>query len=174
MRSPTARSSTSANPMSDTPPPDPAVGWLLRSCEPAVRQLTARDLLGRDDGPGTEVLSGPVVRACSPADEATAASACIPVASGPGRTGDSGRWSNSAFRPASRGASRRSPRFWPGSSGHVRGSRSWTGLSARCASREGNALAVCGRLGLAVTPGCAASPRLSSNGTCSAPPTSTG
>ncbi|MDQ3876020.1 MAG: hypothetical protein M3322_10830, partial [Actinomycetota bacterium] len=44
--------------------PAPAVEWLLRSSEPAVRYLTRRDVLGEDVEPDPEaVLAGPKVRA---------------------------------------------------------------------------------------------------------------
>jgi hypothetical protein len=125
-----------------------AVGWLLRSREPAVRRLTRRDVLGEpveDAAP-----AGPLVRG---------------LLRGQRRDGGFGvhpyvKWSGAHWRlvslveleaPAEERLRRAAETVldWLTGQGHRRGVRTIDGLVRRCASQEGNALAVCSRLGMA-------------------------
>jgi hypothetical protein len=131
-----------------------AVGWLLSSAEPAVRLLARRDLLGEQSGHADEVLDGPMVRA---------------LLSGQGRDGGFGvrpyrKWTGAHWRLVSLvelGIPAGEPRAvraagtvlsWLTAREH-RASIVTAGGLVRChASQEGNALAVCARLGLARDP----------------------
>jgi hypothetical protein len=123
-----------------------AVDWLLASDEPAIRSLARRDLLGED---ATEdVLSGPIVRGL-----------LREQAGHPYQ-----KWGGAHWRLVSLvelGIPPGEPRAlaaadtvvaWLTSDGHRRGVKVIDGLARRCASQEGNALAVCSRLGLADDP----------------------
>jgi hypothetical protein len=123
-----------------------AVEWLLESKEPAVRYLTRRDLLG-EDAPEDEarILEGPIVRALLDAD---------------GSVHPYKKWQGAHWRlvslvelavPAGEPralAAAETVLEWLTGTGHRRGIRVVNGLTRRCASQEGNALAVCCRLGL--------------------------
>jgi len=123
-----------------------AVDWLLASDEPAIRNLARRDLL--DDDATEDVLAGPIVRAL---------------------LRDYGghpyqKWAGAHWRLVSLvelGIPPGEPRAlaatepvlaWLTGNGHRRGVKVIDGLARRCASQEGNALAVCSRLGLAADP----------------------
>jgi len=130
----------------------PAVDWLLGSSEPAVRYLTRRDVLGEDVEPDDEeILAGPKVRA---------------LLSGQRPDGGFGghpykKWTGAHWRLVSLvelGVPAGTPQAlaaaetvlgWLTGEGHRRGIKVIDGLTRRCGSQEGNALAVCSRLGLA-------------------------
>jgi hypothetical protein len=129
----------------------PAVEFLLASREPAIRFLTRRDVLGEDVAPEPdEILSGPLVRG---------------LLRGQKRDGEFGghpyqKWGGAHWRLVSlvelgvpaddrlRSAAE-TVLGWLTGDGHRRGIRVLDGLTRRCASQEGNALAVCCRLGMA-------------------------
>jgi hypothetical protein len=132
-----------------------AVEWLLASREPAVRYLTRRDVLG-DQASDDEarILRGPKVRA---------------LFAGQRSDGSFGvhaykKWTGAHWRLVSLvelGVPPGEPRAvaaaetvlaWLTGPGHRRSLRVVDGLVRRCASQEGNALAVCSRLGLADDP----------------------
>jgi hypothetical protein len=130
---------------------DAAIASLLDSEEPAVRALARRELLGEPGGESDEVLlSGPKVRA---------------LLDGPAKDGHPYRkWVGAHWRlvalvelgvpPGDERAlvAVEQVLAWLTSDGHRRGIRTIDGLVRRCASQEGNALAVCSRLGLAGDP----------------------
>jgi hypothetical protein len=124
-----------------------AIEWLLASPEPAVAFLARRDLLGKEAEPDTEeILAGPVVRTLLDADTSV-----HPYK----------KWQGAHWRLVSLvelGVPRGDERAlagaeqvldWLTGDGHRRGIRTIDGLVRRCASQEGNALAVCCRLGMA-------------------------
>jgi hypothetical protein len=131
-----------------------AVGWLLASAEPAVRLLARRDLLGEEAVHTGEILDGPRVRA---------------LLSGQCRDGGFGvhpyrKWTGAHWRLVSLvelGVPAGEPRAvraagtvlgWLTGREH-RSSIVTVGGLVRChASQEGNALAVCSRLGLGRDP----------------------
>jgi len=131
-----------------------AAGWLLASAEPAVRLLARRDLLGEEVVHTGEVLDGPMVRA---------------LLSGQCRDGGFGvhpyrKWTGAHWRLVSLvelGIPVGEPRAvraagtvlgWLTGPEH-RSSIVTVGGLVRChASQEGNALAVCSRLGLGRDP----------------------
>jgi hypothetical protein len=133
----------------------PAVEWLLSSKEPAIRFLTRRDVLGeRVDLDRDEILGGPIVRA---------------LLRGQRRDGGFGghpykKWTGAHWRlvslvelcvppghpPAVAAAD--TVLGWLTGIGHLQAVRTIDGLTRRCASQEGNALAVCSRLGMAADP----------------------
>ncbi len=129
-----------------------AIDWLLESHEPAVRYLTRRDVLGEDVSPDQEeILRGPKVQALLSKQR--------PVH--PYR-----KWYGAHWRlvslvelavPATEPrvlAALESVLGWLTGQAHRRAIKSVNGLTRRCASQEGNALAVAARLG------CAADPRV--------------
>jgi hypothetical protein len=132
-----------------------AVEWLLASAEPAIRFLTRRDLLGEAvEADPEEILAGPLVRGLFSGQQPDGSFGGHPYK----------KWTGAHWRlislvelciPA------REPRAlaaaetvlgWLTAKGHVRGVKVIGGLPRRCASQEGNALAVCCRLGLAADP----------------------
>ena len=129
-----------------------AVEWLLGSDEPGVRFQAERDLLDAD-GRATRKRCSTARSSgrCSPASRRTAASAAIRTRSGAVRTGGSSRSSSSASLQASRAASQppRPVLDWLTGPGIAAPIKVIDGLTRRCGSQEGNALAVCCRLGLA-------------------------
>jgi hypothetical protein len=127
-----------------------AVEWLLESEEPAVRYLVRRDVLGeRIEPPPSEILAGPKVRA---------------LLSGQQRDGGFGvhpyrKWTGAHWRLVSL-VELAVPAGEPRAVAAATTVLDWVaskrrrvhvvnGLARRCASMEGNALAVCSRLGLA-------------------------
>lgn len=130
----------------------PAVEWLLASKEPAIRALARRDLVGEE--PDEPILEGRIART---------------LLRGQKRDGGFGvhpykKWDGAHWRLVSLvelGVPAGEPRAvaaastvleWLTSPGHRRGVRVIDGLARRCASQEGNALAVASRLGLADDP----------------------
>lgn len=132
-----------------------AVDWLLASDEPGVVAHAKRDLLGVDDPPEPGfVLEGPKVRALLAGQRADGGFGVNVYA----------KWSGAHWRLVSLvelGVPAGEPRCvaaaqtvleWLTGKGHRAGIRTIDGLTRRCASQEGNALAVCCRLGLADDP----------------------
>jgi hypothetical protein len=123
-----------------------AVDWLLAVDEPAVRDLARRDLLG--EKPRERVLDGAIVQSL--------------LAEGNGHPYK--KWGGAHWRLVSLvelGIPAGEPRAlsayesvlaWLTGDGHRRGIKTIDGLTRRCASQEGNALAVGVRLGLADDP----------------------
>lgn len=129
-----------------------AIEWLLASREPAIRYLARRDILGEPLAPDPrQILSGRIARALLA-----------------GQRADGGygvhayqKWGGAHWRLVSLvelGVPRGEPRAvaaaetvlaWLTGAGHRRGVKVVGGLTRRCASQEGNALAVCCRLGMA-------------------------
>ena len=133
---------------------DAAVDFLLASKEPAIHFLTRRDVLGEDVQPDpAEILSGPLVRG---------------LLSGQQRDGGFGghpykKWGGAHWRlvslvelgapPHERVLAAAEPVLaWLTGDGHRKRIPVIDGLTRRCGSQEGNALAVCCRLGLAEDP----------------------
>jgi len=124
-----------------------AIEWLLASPEPAVAFLTRRDLLGEEAEPDAEEIRvGPVVRALLDAD----------TSAHPYKKWQGAHWRLVSLvelgipcgdERALAGAEQ--VLDWLTGDGHRRGIRTIDGLVRRCASQEGNALAVCCRLGMA-------------------------
>jgi hypothetical protein len=134
---------------------DPAIQWLLASEEPAVRYLTHRDVLGESVEPNAaEILAGPKVSALLH-----------------GQLPDGGfgghpykKWTGAFWRLISLvelAAPPGEPRLLAAaetvlrlvtSPGRRRNLDVIDGLARRCASHEGNALAVCSRIGLTDDP----------------------
>jgi hypothetical protein len=124
-----------------------AIAWLLHADEPAIRLLARRDLLdGRSDEDPEAVLRGPKVRALLAGDD-----------DHPYR-----KWTGAHWRLVSLvelGVPAGEPRAVADAERVLRWLtsprrrfREVDGLTRRCASMEGNALAVCCRLGLAGDP----------------------
>jgi len=126
---------------------DEAVEWLLASPEPAVARLARRDLLGEEVGP--ELPDGPIVRVLLDAD----------AGGHPYK-----KWQGAHWRLVSLvefGLEQPDPHAlvaveqvlrWLTGDAHKRSIKTIDGLTRRCTSQEGNALAVCCRLGLADDP----------------------
>lgn len=129
---------------------DRAVEWLLASPEPGVRMQARRDLLG-EEAADEDVLSGPIVRG---------------LLAGQRKDGTFGvhayaKWGGAHWRLVSLvelGIPAGEPRAvaaaqtvldWLIGKSHRSRIPVIDGLTRRCASQEGNALAVCTRLGLA-------------------------
>jgi hypothetical protein len=129
-----------------------AVDWLLASTEPAIRHLTRRDLLGEPEPEdGAAILEGPKVRALLAGQRPDGGFGVHPYS----------KWIGAHWRLVSLvelAVPAGEPRAvaaagtvldWLTGDRHRRGVKTVDGLTRRCASQEGNALAVCCRLGLA-------------------------
>jgi hypothetical protein len=129
-----------------------ALDWLLASKEPGVVFQAKRDLLGDREPPEAKlVLEGPWVRALLGGQRAD----------GGFRVNVYGKWGGAHWRLVSLvelGVPAGEPRClaaaetvlaWLTGKSHRAGVKTIDGLVRRCASQEGNALAVCSRLGLA-------------------------
>jgi hypothetical protein len=141
-------------------PEEPAINWLLTSGDPSIRYLTLTELLDEPSESRAirvarrQIPSGPVVKA---------------LLAGQRRDGGFGvhpyqKWSGAhwrlvslvelgipaGFQPAVRAANQ--VLEWLTGKAHVGGIKKVNGLTRRCASQEGNALAVCSRLGLTKDP----------------------
>jgi hypothetical protein len=132
-----------------------AVEWLLDSNEPGIVFQAKRDLLGEEDPPeAASVLEGPKVRTLLAGQQADGGFGVHAY----------GKWGGAHWRLVSLvelGVPAKEPRClaaaetvlaWLTGDGHRRGIPTIDGLVRRCASQEGNALAVCCRLGLADDP----------------------
>ena len=127
-----------------------AVDWLLESDEPSIRQMTRRDILDRA-GPAEDVLAGPIVRRLLSGQQLDGGFGNHPYS----------KWTGAHWRLVSLvelevPVGEQRARFaaetvlsWLTSPRHRSAIRSVDGLVRRCGSQEGNALAVCSRLGLA-------------------------
>lgn len=132
----------------------PAIDFLLASDEPAIRFLTRQDVLGEDvTADRDEIFSGPLVRG---------------LLRGQKRHGGFGghpykKWGGAHWRLVSLvelgvpsddrlRAAAETVLDWLTSDGHRKRIPIIDGLTRRCGSQEGNALAVCCRLGLATDP----------------------
>jgi hypothetical protein len=127
-----------------------ATDWLLQSDEPAVRYLTRRDLLGESvPADEEEILCGPKVRALLAENRQVH----------PYRKWYGAHWrlvslvelAIPAGEPRAL-AALESVLTWLTGRAHRRGIKTIHGLTRRCASQEGNALAVASRLGRADDP----------------------
>jgi hypothetical protein len=132
-----------------------AIEWLLQSNEPGVVFQAQRDLLDEPEPPdASRVLEGPWVRALLGGQQADGGFGVNVYA----------KWAGAHWRLVSLvelGVPAGEPRCvaaaetvlaWLTGKGHRAGVRTIDGLVRRCASQEGNALAVCCRLGLAGDP----------------------
>ncbi len=132
-----------------------AVEWLLASDEPAIGYLARRDVLGERIEPDPEaILAGPIVSALLSGQEADGGFGGHPYK----------KWTGAHWRlvslvelgvPAGHPpavAAAETVLAWLTGKGHRRGIKTIDGLVRRCASQEGNALAVCCRLGTADDP----------------------
>src|SRR5256712_2124006 len=141
-------------------PEDPAVNWLLESEDPSVRYLTLTEILDRPSD-SKEVLvakkqipNGPVVKALLSGQRADGGFGVHPYQ----------KWTGAHWRLVSLVELGIPKGFRPGvkatdlvlkwllSEAHIRNVPKINGRYRRCASQEGNALAVCSRLGLAEDP----------------------
>ena len=130
-----------------------ALDWLLESDEPSIRAMTRRDLLDEDPG-GEDVLAGPIVQTLLAGQEADGGFGSHPYR----------KWTGAHWRlislveleiPAGETQALRAAETvlaWLTSSRHRNSIHTLDGLVRRCASQEGNALAVSCRLGLADDP----------------------
>ena len=129
-----------------------AVEWLLHSNEPAVSHLTRKDVLGGNVQPDPDAaLAGPIIRKLLSGQQADGGFGGHPYR----------KWTGAHWRlvslveldvPAGHPqalAAAETVLAWLTGKGHRRGVKVIDGLARRCASQEGNALAVCCRLGLA-------------------------
>jgi hypothetical protein len=132
-----------------------AVDWLLESPEPAIVYLTRRDVLGEEVLFDPEaILSGPIVRALLAGQHADGGYGVHAY----------GKWGGAHWRLVSLvelALPLGEPRAvraadtvldWLTGDGHRRRIVAIDGLVRRCGSQEGNALAVCCRLGLVEDP----------------------
>jgi hypothetical protein len=132
-----------------------AVDWLLASTEPAIRYLTRRDVLKEPEPEdGATILEGPKVRALLAGQRPDGGFGVHPYS----------KWTGAYWRLVSLvelAVPADEPRAvaaagtvldWLTGDRHRRSVKTVDGLTRRCASQEGNALAVCCRLGLAADP----------------------
>lgn len=132
-----------------------AIGWLLESDEPAVRYLTRRDLLDDDDPAARRLIpDGPWVRALLAGQDDDGGFGVHPYS----------KWTGAHWRlvslveltvhPGHPGAVLAADTVldWFTGDAHRDRIRVVDGLTRRCASQEGNALAVACRLGMANDP----------------------
>ena len=133
---------------------DAAIEFLLASKEPAIRFLTRRDVLGEEVAPDPkEIFSGPLVRGLLAGQQPDGGFGGHPYK----------KWGGAHWRLVSivelgvpadvRLLAATEPVLaWLTGEGHRKRIPVIDGLTRRCASQEGNALAVCCRLGLADDP----------------------
>jgi hypothetical protein len=132
-----------------------AIDWLLLSKEPAVRYLTRRDLLDDDDPSGRDrILDGPWVRALLKGQQADGGFGIHPYS----------KWTGAHWRlislvelavPSGHPEALRAAETvldWLTGDAHRDRIQVVDGLTRRCASQEGNALAVACRLGMVNDP----------------------
>ena len=131
-----------------------AIDFLLASREPAIRFLTRRDVLGEDvTVDRDEILSGPLVRGLLRGQKRDGGFGGHPYA----------KWRGAHWRLVSLvelgvpgddrlQAAAGTVLDWLTSDRHRKSIQIIDGLTRRCGSQEGNALAVCSRLGMADDP----------------------
>lgn len=131
---------------------DPVVtGWLLSSSEPAVRLMTRRDLLDEEVAVTTDgVMEGPLVTGLLAGQQADGGFGGHPY-----RKWTGAHWRlislvelNIPARHPQALAAAETVLAWLCNPSRLRRIPVVNGLARRCASQEGNALAVCCRLGL--------------------------
>jgi hypothetical protein len=133
----------------------PAADWLLASTEPAVAYLTRSEVIGERVEPDPEaILAGPIVKALLSGQDSGGGFGGHPYK----------KWGGAHWRlvalvelgippgEARALAAAGTVLDWLTGAGHRRGIKVIDGLVRRCASQEGNALAVCCRLGMADDP----------------------
>src|SRR5213080_636410 len=139
---------------------DPAVNWLLESDDPSIRYLTLTEILDRPSD-SKEVLTakrqipnGPIVKTLLSGQRADGGFGVHPYQ----------KWTGAHWRLVSLVELGIPPGFRPAvkatdlvlkwllGEAHLRNIPKINGRYRRCASQEGNALAVCSRLGLAEDP----------------------
>ncbi len=136
---------------------DPAVHWLLGLEDPSVRYLTLTDVLDEPSdsrealAAKKQILKGPVVKTLLAGQRSDGGFGVHPYQ----------KWTGAHWRLVSLVELGIPPRFrpavraadqvlkWLDGDGHRSDIKKINGLTRRCASQEGNALAVCSRLGLA-------------------------
>jgi hypothetical protein len=128
-----------------------AIEWLLNSREPAIRYLVRHDVIGKATAYPEDVLAGPIARGLLHGQRTDGSFGVHPYK----------KWGGAHWRLVSlvelgipsgdtrARAAAETVLSWLTGSGHRRGIRVIDGLVRRCASQEGNALAVCSRLGMA-------------------------
>src|SRR4029453_13426679 len=133
--------------------PTAAKAWLLSCDEPAVRYLTRRELLGDRDG-AAQLLEGPKARGLLAGQRPDGGFGVHPYS----------KWTGAHWRLVSLvelAAPAGEPRLqaaaatvldWLTSRSHRQRMQGIDGRHRRCASKEGNALAVACRLGMAGAP----------------------
>ncbi len=139
---------------------DPAVSWLLDSGDPSVRYLTLREALEEPSDSREaqtargQIPNGPVVKTLLAGQRPDGGFGVHPYQ----------KWTGAHWRLVSLVELGIPPRFRPAvkatgqvlkwllGEAHLRNIPNINGLTRRCASQEGNALAVCTRLGLADDP----------------------
>jgi hypothetical protein len=131
-------------------PAETATEWLLASSEPAIRHMAARDLLGGEGSAESPILEGPKVRQLLAGQRPDGGFGVHPYR----------KWTGAHWRlvslvelalPSSEPralAALETVLRWLTGRGHRANIRTIDGLTRRCASQEGNALAVAGRLGM--------------------------
>ena len=132
-----------------------AIDWLLESDEPAVRYLTRRDLLGEDAlDDAAHILAGPKVKTVFAGQQADGGFGYHPYTKFGGAHWRLVSLVELAVPPGEPRAlaALETVLTWLTSPGHAKSLTVINGLFRRCASMEGNALAVTTRLGLAHDP----------------------
>lgn len=139
---------------------DPAVDWLLESGDPSILYLTLTDVLDEPSdsreaqSAKKQIPNGPVVKTLLARQRRDGGFGVHPYQKWTGA-----HWRlvslvelgiSAGFGPAVKAASQ--VLKWLTGDAHRRGIKKINGLTRRCASQEGNALAVCSRLGLAEDP----------------------
>src|SRR6266496_1210927 len=139
---------------------DPAVNWLLESDDPSIRYLTLTEILDRPSdskealAAKKQIPNGPIVKTLLSGQRADGGFGVHPYQ----------KWTGAHWRLVSLVELGIPPRFRPAvkatdlvlkwllGEAHLHNVPKINGRYRRCASQEGNALAVCSRLGLADDP----------------------
>src|SRR5438093_8362974 len=137
-----------------------AVNWLLESEDPSIRYLTLTEILDTPDDSNEAKIARKQV------PEGQLAKTLLAGQQPDGGFGNHpySKWTGAHWRLVSLVELGIPPGYepavkatdgvldWLTGTGHIRGIEEVNGLTRRCASQEGNALAVCSRLGLADNP----------------------
>jgi hypothetical protein len=139
---------------------DPSIKWLLESGDPSIQYITLTELLDEPadskeaTGAGEHIPNGPLVKTLLAGQLPNGGFGNHPYSKWTGA-----HWRlvslvelgiPSGYKPAVKATSE--VLDWLTGDGHNRGIEQINGLTRRCASQEGNALAVCSRLGLTDDP----------------------